>query len=150
MSELREALEKLADDWEGYVADSTDMQEVFELSAGKLREILAAHPEPATGVTEQAVEAAARVLKPGAFEEHVYVDPEPIREIYRGEARAALEAALPYMGVRPVVDREAVHQAIADNVWVTADDDGNPTVEIIEAVPAVMDLLTGGGSETTE
>lgn len=49
--------------------------------------------------------------------------------------RAALEAAYRVDAPRPLLDREAVHQAIADNVWPTVDG-----VEIIEAVPAVMEL----------
>lgn len=46
-----------------------------------------------------------------------------------------LQAAYRVDAPRALLDREAVHQAIADNVWPTVDG-----VEIIEAVPAVMEL----------
>lgn len=43
---LREALEEQAAIWEGYTSDDPDTRAVFELAAGKLRELLAAEPAP--------------------------------------------------------------------------------------------------------
>jgi hypothetical protein len=59
-------------------------------------------------ISDEAVEAAAKVLAPSIFREHTYVDPEPMRDMHRSEARAALEAAVPYL----MPDREA----LADDV----------------------------------
>jgi hypothetical protein len=111
--------------------------------------------QPATGIPEQAVEVYRRKYweKSGALGDEAAV-------------RAALEAAQPYLGVRPVVDREAVERLVGA-AW----DDGNamgldgyigpyrgagdvdPEAErrreqLVDR--AVLALLAGGGSETTD
>lgn len=159
--------------------------------------LLAAHPEPATGVTDEAVERVTAKLYPDLFSDDSLI-PEVLRNSgrwqRRHEVRAALEAAQPYMGVRPVVDREAVWRGIYSAVIqqlnpseitdiatdaVMKQLQPRPTREQVDELlqewrvgpahrpfdpdfpnelpnyrrklrNAVMDLLTGGGSETTD
>lgn len=117
---LREALESVA----GLMASG----KLTYLDEEYVRHMLAAHPaEPAAVVTDEAV-AATRAWLDEYYDFALRGTDEA--------ARLLLETAAPLLGLRPLLDREAVHQAIAANVWAVEGDG----VEIIEAVPAVMEL----------
>lgn len=91
---LREALESAA----GLLASgkATYLDEQF------VRDLLADHPaEPALVVTDEAVEAAAMAVS---------LDWEK----YTASMRTALRAAVPLLGPRPLLDREAVGRIIGD------------------------------------
>jgi hypothetical protein len=87
-------------------------------------------------VTDEAVEAAARTLNPSIFEPHTYVDPEPMRDVYRADARAALAAAAPLLAPGQVLDREAVWRG----VYSAAIQHLNPSGVADKATDAVMEL----------
>lgn len=104
---------------------------------------------PGTGVTEQAVEAAARTYYEnlgwdwGELSNGRKDHEESKAEILR-EFEAVLEAVQPYMGVRPVVDREAVKQALSTELRRQGADDWFRVDEFARDLTAsVMDLLTG-------
>lgn len=168
MSGLREALEKLAGDLKArHDSGSYSYPEAnayvdgknngYEAAADEIREQLAAHPEPAAGVTEQAVRVVAEYLAEAhsgrLWDQYTAETRELLIENYLPTARVALQSAAPFLGVRPVVDREAVIQAIeaasepegSDNIM------GRKYVENWADVfaDAVLALLNGEGSETT-
>jgi hypothetical protein len=114
--------------------------------------------QPATGVTDEAVERVTAKLYPDLFSDDSLI-PEVLRNSgrwqRRHEVRAALEAAQPFLGVRPVVDREAVAERLHDedmaHSWRQLGMCSDWCHDLyLKRADAVMDLLTGGGSETTD
>lgn len=95
---LRAALEKLARECEVEAGIGGTLS--YRSLSEDLARLLAAHPaEPALVVTEEAVKKAA----------NVYWETEGNRAVCM---RAALEAAAPLLGLRPLLDREALTEEI--------------------------------------
>lgn len=70
-------------------------------------------------IPDEAVEAALDVLMDDG---HNGIDCRPTRN-FQVSVRAALEAALPLLAPKPLLDRMSVDEAIRQNVWVTICDE---------------------------
>lgn len=114
-----------------------------------LLKILATHrAEPVTAeveITDEAVEAAAEALQQVPAREGLTPtpwgdEPEDIRDMFRREARCALEAAAPLLGPRPLLDRDALGRALVSFGADVRLDPSQPAEMFGMAVDAVMGL----------
>ena len=145
-------MEKLASEWE------TEPSSYLKETAGLLRDLLRFHPAEPVGVSDEAVDALARVLfdaewVPGDWSWEQY--PTPNR--WHNLARKGL-AALPHLQPQPVASREALRERIAealhdiDNVHTWQQEDRCPDscgVAYYSRATAVLNLLNGTGVDST-
>lgn len=90
---------------------------------------------PVPVVTDEAVDAAIDVLM-GYGHNGLQCDPTPC---FATPVRRALEAAAPLLGPRPLLDRDAVQDAITGKVF-TMMGDSDPVCGTMAATDAVMEL----------
>lgn len=175
MSDLREALEKLATEWRYKDEDLKPWQEgggpdphesALDFASHQIAGLLAAHPAPArVEITDEMVEAVARAYYEGLgwdWDDLGGWDEDQRREREHAESKAvilrefrtALAAAVPFLQPQPV-DRGRLIQVIEDttrdHLWDKVPGSEEGSFEFEPVAPKVADAvlaLLGGVDES--